>query len=163
MLAKSFAARYLNEAGLVPLPSYKLMPFLDPHNHIARLNDSREPSVLGVLLGECLSRINMNHVHVTQWMILDVLFTMGHQRFNGRPQVWLKHGPPICPRHRTGCQCHRTFETTFSSPGAGNGDVVTALVEAAADVGAMCWQTTPLMAAADSGHIWALRWQKTNH
>ncbi|CAK9054218.1 Poly [ADP-ribose] polymerase tankyrase-2 (ADP-ribosyltransferase diphtheria toxin-like 6) (ARTD6) (Protein poly-ADP-ribosyltransferase tankyrase-2) (TNKS-2) (TRF1-interacting ankyrin-related ADP-ribose polymerase 2) (Tankyrase II) (Tankyrase-2) (TANK2) [Durusdinium trenchii] len=40
--------------------------------------------------------------------------------------------------------------------GAGNGDVVTALVEAAADVGAMCWQTTPLMAAADSGHIWAL-------
>merc|ERR550532_586971 len=41
--------------------------------------------------------------------------------------------------------------------GAGNGDVVEELVKAGADVSAMCWQTTPLMAAADSGHIWALQ------
>ncbi|CAE7034503.1 Tnks, partial [Symbiodinium sp. CCMP2456] len=40
--------------------------------------------------------------------------------------------------------------------GAGNGDVVAALIEALADPSDMCWQTTPLMAAADSGHIWAL-------
>lgn len=40
--------------------------------------------------------------------------------------------------------------------GAGNGDVISTLIEAAADVSAMCWQTTPLMAAADSGHIWAV-------
>mmetsp|Transcript_27078 Transcript_27078/g.85685 ORF Transcript_27078/g.85685 Transcript_27078/m.85685 type:complete len:359 (-) Transcript_27078:113-1189(-) len=40
--------------------------------------------------------------------------------------------------------------------GAGNGDVVEELVRAGADPHAMCWQTTPLMAAADSGHIWAL-------
>ncbi|CAJ1437155.1 unnamed protein product [Effrenium voratum] len=41
--------------------------------------------------------------------------------------------------------------------GAGNGEVVSALVHAAADVSEMCWQTTPLMAAADSGHVWALQ------
>lgn len=40
--------------------------------------------------------------------------------------------------------------------GAGNGDVIEELVAAGADPHAMCWQTTPLMAAADSGHIWAV-------
>lgn len=41
--------------------------------------------------------------------------------------------------------------------GAGNGTVVEELVRAGADPMAMCWQTTPLMAAADSGHIWAVQ------
>lgn len=40
--------------------------------------------------------------------------------------------------------------------GSGNGEVVQLLIEAAADPGTMCWQTTPLMAAADSGHMWAV-------
>merc|ERR1711920_281649 len=44
----------------------------------------------------------------------------------------------------------------MGNEGAGNGEVVEDLVKAGADVHAMCWQTTPLMAAADSGHIWAV-------
>ena len=39
-------------------------------------------------------------------------------------------------------------------PGFSNGPPLSQQCEAAADVSAMCWQTTPLMAAADSGHIW---------
>merc|ERR1712217_475839 len=41
--------------------------------------------------------------------------------------------------------------------GAGSGDVVQQLVNAGADPAEMCWQTTPLMAAADSGHMWAVQ------
>mmetsp|Transcript_8464 Transcript_8464/g.18825 ORF Transcript_8464/g.18825 Transcript_8464/m.18825 type:complete len:328 (-) Transcript_8464:66-1049(-) len=40
--------------------------------------------------------------------------------------------------------------------GAGNGEVVQDLIAAGADPATMCWQTSPLMAAADSGHIWAV-------
>lgn len=41
--------------------------------------------------------------------------------------------------------------------GAGNGEVIEDLIKAGADPSAMCWQTTPLMAAADSGHIWGVQ------
>merc|ERR1712100_734175 len=41
--------------------------------------------------------------------------------------------------------------------GAGNGEVVEQLIKAGADPQEMCWQVTPLMAAADSGHSWALQ------
>mmetsp|Transcript_31275 Transcript_31275/g.72943 ORF Transcript_31275/g.72943 Transcript_31275/m.72943 type:complete len:345 (+) Transcript_31275:18-1052(+) len=40
--------------------------------------------------------------------------------------------------------------------GAGNGDVIEELVASGADPAALCWQTTPLMAAADSGHLWGV-------
>jgi len=40
--------------------------------------------------------------------------------------------------------------------GAGNGDVVEELIKAGADPEHKCWDVTPLMAAADSGHIWAI-------
>lgn len=41
--------------------------------------------------------------------------------------------------------------------GAGNGEVVEELIKAGADPQTMCWQVTPMMAAADSGHIWAVQ------
>lgn len=41
--------------------------------------------------------------------------------------------------------------------GAGNGEVVEELIRAGADPHEMCWQVSPLMAAADSGHIWAVQ------
>jgi len=37
----------------------------------------------------------------------------------------------------------------------GNGEVVRLLVEAGAQIDAMCWDVTPLQAASSSGHYWA--------
>eukprot|EP00929_Paragymnodinium_shiwhaense_P086006 TRINITY_DN46488_c0_g1_i2.p1 TRINITY_DN46488_c0_g1~~TRINITY_DN46488_c0_g1_i2.p1 ORF type:complete len:314 (-),score=48.06 TRINITY_DN46488_c0_g1_i2:79-1020(-) len=53
--------------------------------------------------------------------------------------------------------CMSALQLACVNEGAGNGQVVEDLVRAGADPSAMCWQTTPLMAAADSGHSWALR------
>jgi len=39
----------------------------------------------------------------------------------------------------------------------GNGEVVRLLVEAAADINALCWDVSPLCAAAAGGHHWAVR------
>ena len=39
----------------------------------------------------------------------------------------------------------------------GNGEVVRLLVEAAADINALCWDVSPLCAAAAGGHHWAGR------
>ena len=38
----------------------------------------------------------------------------------------------------------------------GNGEVVRLLVEAAADINALCWDVSPLCAAAAGGHLWAV-------
>eukprot|EP00927_Polykrikos_kofoidii_P069026 TRINITY_DN64427_c0_g1_i1.p1 TRINITY_DN64427_c0_g1~~TRINITY_DN64427_c0_g1_i1.p1 ORF type:complete len:394 (-),score=79.82 TRINITY_DN64427_c0_g1_i1:23-1063(-) len=53
--------------------------------------------------------------------------------------------------------CMSALQLACVNEGAGNGDVVEELVKAGADVSDMCWQVTPLMAAADSGHSWALQ------
>ena len=39
---------------------------------------------------------------------------------------------------------------------AGNGDVVRLLVQAGADINHPCWDITPLCAAANAGHHWAV-------
>ena len=38
----------------------------------------------------------------------------------------------------------------------GNGEVIRMLVEAGADIDAKCWDITPIMAAANGGHHWAI-------
>jgi len=53
--------------------------------------------------------------------------------------------------------CMSVLHLSVVNEGAGNGEVVEELVRAAADPDAMCWQTSPLMVAAESGHLWALR------
>lgn len=53
--------------------------------------------------------------------------------------------------------CMNALQLACVNEGAGNGDVIEALVHAGADPHEMCWQVTPLMAAADSGHIWAIQ------
>lgn len=53
--------------------------------------------------------------------------------------------------------CMNALQLACVNEGAGNGDVIQMLVEAGADPTVMCWQTTPLMAAADSSHIWAIQ------
>jgi len=53
--------------------------------------------------------------------------------------------------------CMNCLQLACVNEGAGNGEVIEDLVKAGADVAAMCWQVTPLMAAADSGHSWALQ------
>lgn len=53
--------------------------------------------------------------------------------------------------------CMNALQLACVNEGAGNGQVVEDLVKAGADVAEMCWQTTPLMAAADSGHMWAVQ------
>eukprot|EP00931_Biecheleriopsis_adriatica_P079934 TRINITY_DN53290_c0_g1_i1.p1 TRINITY_DN53290_c0_g1~~TRINITY_DN53290_c0_g1_i1.p1 ORF type:complete len:356 (-),score=91.32 TRINITY_DN53290_c0_g1_i1:26-1069(-) len=58
---------------------------------------------------------------------------------------------------RKNFDCMNALQLACVNEGAGNGEVVQALVEAGADPADMCWQTTPLMAAADSGHVWALQ------
>lgn len=58
---------------------------------------------------------------------------------------------------RKNFDCMNALQLACVNEGGGNGDVVQQLVEAGADTQDMCWQTTPLMAAADSGHIWALQ------
>merc|ERR1719401_2441857 len=58
---------------------------------------------------------------------------------------------------RKNFDCMNALQLACVNEGAGSGDVVQQLVEAAADPAEMCWQTTPLMAAADSGHIWAVQ------
>merc|ERR1719401_720406 len=58
---------------------------------------------------------------------------------------------------RKNFDCMNALQLACVNEGAGSGDVVQQLIEAAADPTEMCWQTTPLMAAADSGHIWAVQ------
>lgn len=53
--------------------------------------------------------------------------------------------------------CMNVLQLSCVNEGAGNGQVIEDLVKAGADVAEMCWQTTPLMAAADSGHMWAVQ------
>jgi len=53
--------------------------------------------------------------------------------------------------------CMNALQLACVNEGAGNGEVIEDLVKAGADVTNMCWQVTPLMAAADSGHSWALQ------
>lgn len=53
--------------------------------------------------------------------------------------------------------CMNALQLAVVNEGAGNGEVVEDLVKAGADFSNMCWQVTPLMAAADSGHFWALQ------
>lgn len=58
---------------------------------------------------------------------------------------------------RKNLDCMSALQLACVNEGAGSGDVVEQLIQAAADPSQMCWQTTPLMAAADSGHIWAVQ------
>merc|ERR1712232_897784 len=53
--------------------------------------------------------------------------------------------------------CMYALQLACVNEGAGNGQVVETLIKAGADPHEMCWQVTPLMAAADSGHSWALQ------
>lgn len=53
--------------------------------------------------------------------------------------------------------CMNALQLACVNEGAGNGEVVEELIKAGADPQEMCWQVTPLMAAADSGHSWALQ------
>lgn len=66
----------------------------------------------------------------------------------------LKHGAGVTQKNR---DLMSALQLAVVNEGAGSGSVVEELVRAGADPSAMCWQTTPLMAAADSGHIWALQ------
>jgi len=58
---------------------------------------------------------------------------------------------------RNNFDCMTALQLSCVNEGGGSGDVVQQLVEAAADPMEMCWQVTPLMAAADSSHIWAVQ------
>jgi len=58
---------------------------------------------------------------------------------------------------RKNADCMNALQLACVNEGAGNGEVIEDLVKAGADVANMCWQVTPLMAAADSGHSWALQ------
>eukprot|EP00747_Dinoflagellata_sp_TGD_P021474 gnl/TRDRNA2_/TRDRNA2_128511_c0_seq1.p1 gnl/TRDRNA2_/TRDRNA2_128511_c0~~gnl/TRDRNA2_/TRDRNA2_128511_c0_seq1.p1 ORF type:complete len:380 (+),score=77.53 gnl/TRDRNA2_/TRDRNA2_128511_c0_seq1:145-1284(+) len=53
--------------------------------------------------------------------------------------------------------CMNALQLSCVNEGAGHGEVIEALVRAGADPHEMCWQVTPMMAAADSGHIWAVQ------
>jgi len=53
--------------------------------------------------------------------------------------------------------CMNALQLACVNEAAGNGQVIEDLIKAGADPAEMCWQTTPLMAAADSGHIWAVQ------
>lgn len=53
--------------------------------------------------------------------------------------------------------CMNALQLACVNEGAGNGQVIEDLVRAGADPSEMCWQTTPLMAAADSGHMWGVQ------
>lgn len=66
----------------------------------------------------------------------------------------IKHAAEVTRKNR---DCMSALQLACVNEGAGNGRVVQQLVEAAADPSDMCWQTTPLMAAADSGHIWSVQ------
>merc|ERR1712232_1070798 len=58
---------------------------------------------------------------------------------------------------RKNFDCMNALQLACVNEGAGNGQVVETLIKAGADPHEMCWQVTPLMAAADSGHSWALQ------
>mmetsp|Transcript_30167 Transcript_30167/g.82923 ORF Transcript_30167/g.82923 Transcript_30167/m.82923 type:complete len:370 (+) Transcript_30167:73-1182(+) len=66
----------------------------------------------------------------------------------------IKHAAEVT---RKNFDCMNALQLACVNEGAGNGEVIEDLVNAGADVSAMCWQVTPLMAAADSGHSWALQ------
>jgi len=53
--------------------------------------------------------------------------------------------------------CMNALQLACVNEGAGHGGVIEDLVRAGADPSEMCWQTTPLMAAADSGHMWGVQ------
>merc|ERR1719343_764689 len=66
----------------------------------------------------------------------------------------IRHGADVA---LTNSDLMNALQLACVNEGAGSGEVIQALVEAGADPSAVCWQTTPLMAAADSGHIWAVQ------
>eukprot|EP00446_Apocalathium_sp_SHHI-4_P062273 CAMPEP_0177420816 /NCGR_PEP_ID=MMETSP0368-20130122/70457_1 /TAXON_ID=447022 ORGANISM="Scrippsiella hangoei-like, Strain SHHI-4" /NCGR_SAMPLE_ID=MMETSP0368 /ASSEMBLY_ACC=CAM_ASM_000363 /LENGTH=349 /DNA_ID=CAMNT_0018890633 /DNA_START=16 /DNA_END=1061 /DNA_ORIENTATION=+ len=69
-------------------------------------------------------------------------------------QELLKHAAEVTRKNQ---DCMNALQLACVNEGAGNGEVVQQLVEAAADPAELCWQTSPLMAAADSGHIWSVQ------
>merc|ERR1712224_91498 len=53
--------------------------------------------------------------------------------------------------------CMNALQLSCVNEGCGHGEVIEDLIRAGADPSDMCWQVTPMMAAADSGHIWAVQ------
>jgi len=69
-------------------------------------------------------------------------------------QELIQNGADVISKN---ADCMNALQLACVNEGAGNGEVIEDLVKAGADVAIMCWQVTPLMAAADSGHSWALQ------
>jgi hypothetical protein len=79
--------------------------------------------------------------------------------FSGRCLIvkeMIKNGVDVSSKTKNR-DCMNALQLAVVNEGAGNGEVVEDLVKAGADLSHNCWQVTPLMAAADSGHFWALQ------